>query len=225
MNRILKIVIVLCLTIATQTNAQEAKDELGTWYILASNNKITDQIDIQAQTQFRFYELASEIQQFKIRLGGTYQFSETFKAGLGYAYFNNDFSYLSETPENFNEQRLVVDAHLFQNLYKFKLQHRYRFEQRYLEDREDTSWLRYMLKANYKYSGKIAFDVYDEVFLNLNGDSFFAQNWIGAGVSYTFTTLIKARLGYQNIQTEGDDFNRILLGISFTPDFRKVENN
>lgn len=221
LNRILLIAVLIIN--CQHLISQEAKNELGTWYILASNSKVTDNIDVQAQTQFRFYEIASELQQFKIRVGGTYQFSDSFKAGLGYAYFINDPSYLTEMPENFNEHRLVVDAHLAQGFKKFKLQHRYRFEQRFLEDREDTAWLRYMLKAVYKYSGKITLDAYDEVFFNLQGDNVFAQNWLGAGMSYTFTTLIKARVGFQNIQTEGDDFNRILLSLTFTPDFRNFD--
>ena len=223
MKRLIKLTLVLCLTIVAQTNAQEAKDELGTWYILASNSKITDNIDFQAQTQLRYYELSNELQQFKIRFGATYQFSNSLKAGLGYGFFINDLSYLSELPENFNEHRLVIDAHLTNNLSKFKVLHRYRFEQRFLENRDDAAFLRYQIKAVYQYSGKISFDAYDEVFFNLQGDDFFAQNWLGAGISYTFTTLIKARIGYQNIQTEGDDFNRLLVSLIFTPDFRNFD--
>ncbi|GEQ85921.1 hypothetical protein ULMS_14290 [Patiriisocius marinistellae] len=205
--------------------AQEnPKDELGTWYILASNSKISEKINVQLQTQFRFYELASELQQFKIRTGVTYKVNNTVMFGAGYGYFLNDPSYLSETPENFNEHRLVLDGHLRNKFTKLTLNHRYRYEHRFFDGGMDSSgWMRYMLKASYPINEKVAIDLYDEVFINVQGTDNFAQNWIGGGVSYKINDLINTRLGYQNIQTSGIDFDRLLISLTFKPDFTKAD--
>ena len=91
----IKKVILIALSCTTfnlfaQNNPEE---ELGAWYIFATNTKLTDNFSIQAQTQMRYYELLNEVQQFKIRVGGTYQFAKGFSGSLGYAYFRNDPSY------------------------------------------------------------------------------------------------------------------------------------
>jgi hypothetical protein len=222
---LLATLVIIALGINTIHAQDPAEDEFGAWYIIATNNTISDKISIQAQTQFRFYELASELQQFKIRLGGTYRFSEKVSAALGYGYFRNDPSYMLEMPENFDEHRLVTDVNFFGSLGAVKLRHRYRMENRFFSNDIDTStWLRYMLKLSYPINAKWTIDLYDEVFLNVE-QPVFAQNWIGAGLTYAIADAIKTRIGYQKIQFEGADFDRLLVGITFSTDFRKNETN
>ncbi|WP_203292684.1 DUF2490 domain-containing protein [Luteirhabdus pelagi] len=207
----------LCLLLTNfQTQAQE--DEVGAWYIVASNSKLSEKFSFQLQTQFRFYELASEIEQFKIRTSGTYKFNEKVSASLGYAYFRNDPSYLMETPEEFDEHRLVEDAHLSSSWGKLGIKHRYRMEHRFFPTRDPLHWARYMLKLTYPLGGSFSADVYDEVFINLQ-KPLFGQNWFGGGISYKASDLLKVRVGYQNITFENAALDRLLVGITFTPDF------
>ena len=216
-NVLLVALFMLGISVYGQNNLPQNK--LGAWYILASNSKISEKVNVQLQTQFRFYEVLNDLQQFKIRSGVTYAVLPSFKLGLGYGYFRNDPSYASEIPKSFNEHRIVLDGHLSQKLAKIGINHRYRFEQRYLEDRDHSAWMRYMLKGSYPLSEKMNVDVYDEVFLNVSGNQTFMQNWLGGGVSYAINSRLKGRLGFQNIQTPGPDFNRVLMSLTFNPDF------
>jgi len=223
MNKRMIWMAVFLLSLVTYGQNEQPQDELGAWYILASNSKVSEKINVQLQTQFRYYEVLDDLQQFKIRTGVTYAILPSFKLGLGYGYFRNDPSFASDIPENFDEHRIVLDGHLSQKLGKVGINHRYRFEQRYLEDLDHTAWMRYMLKLSYPLSEKLGVDVYDEVFLNISGDQTFAQNWIGVGLSYKINNLISTRMGYQSIQTPGADFNRLLVSLTFKPDFSTTE--
>ncbi|WP_432410375.1 DUF2490 domain-containing protein [Rasiella sp. SM2506] len=216
---------ILLFSFTTNSLAQQdPSDELGVWYILASNSKISEKVSFQLQTQFRFYELVSEIQQFKIRTGVKYRIMEGLSAGIGYAYFRNDFSYLSEIPPSFDEHRIVEDIYLDHNVGKVKVDHRARLENRFIVNNGETDtrhWFRYMAKFTYPFSDAWSADVYNEIWLNVGDEPTFAQNWFGVGAGYKFSNFIKSRVGYQRIHLDGPDFDRLLLEITFTPDFSK----
>lgn len=205
-----------------RVNSQDTgAGKLGSWYILASNSKVSEKIEIQAEMQLRLFEFASQLQQFKFRTGATYLLSDQFKIGAGYAYFNNDFSFDSKIPEAFDEHRLVLDGFMFNAIKKLKISHRYRLEHRMFAIVSSTTWLRYMLKANYPLSTRVNLDVYDEIFFNLDGNHTFSQNWLGGGVSYHINDVISSRIGFQSIKISNAYFERILFTLLFTPNFIK----
>jgi hypothetical protein len=220
----LMIALILCLGWGSQTFSQNTEfDKLGAWYILASNSTISDQVSIQFQTQLRYFELASEIQQFKIRTGATYKANEGLAFALGYAYFRNDFSYQSDVPPSFDEHRIVEDILLNHSLGKLKINHRLRLENRFIVQNGDTDvrhWYRQMIRFSLPLHEQWTGDLYNEIWLNLD-EPVFAQNWLGGGLTYTINELIKTRVGYQRIILDGPDFDRLLFQLTFTPDFRK----
>lgn len=212
------------LTFLNGNAQQDPSDELGVWYILASNSKVSEKVSVQLQTQVRFYELVSEIQQFKIRTGVKYRIMEGLSAGVGYAYFRNDFSYLSENPPSFNEHRIVEDIYLDHHIGKAKIDHRARLENRFIVINGDTDtrhWFRYLAQFTFPFLDKWSADVYNEIWLNVGDEPTFAQNWVGIGLGYKFSKLVKSRVGYQKIHLDGPDFDRLLVAITFTPDFSK----
>lgn len=219
------IVAILFFSFTTSSIAQQdASKELGAWYILASNSKVSEKFSFQLQTQFRFFELTSEVQQFKIRSGAKYRIMEGLSAGIGYAYFRNDFSYLSETPPSFDEHRIVEDIYLDHAIGNIKVDHRARLENRFIVENGETDtrhWFRYMGKITFPFMDVWSVDMYNEIWLNVGDEPTFAQNWFGVGLGYTFNNLIKSRVGYQRIHLDGPDFDRLLLQLTFTPDFSK----
>lgn len=219
------VVAILLLSFTTHTNAQQnPNDELGAWYIIASNSNVSKKLSVQLQTQFRFFELARELQQFKIRTGAKYRIMEGLSAGIGYVYLRNDFSYLSENPPSFDEHRIVEDIYLDHALGKARIDHRIRLENRFIVTNGATdtrNWFRYMGTFTFPFLDVWSADIYNEIWLNVGDEPTFAQNWFGVGLGYKFSTLIKSRIGYQRIHLDGPDFNRILLEIAFTPDFSK----
>lgn len=217
------ILITLCCITFNLFAQNNPEEELGAWYIFATNTKLTDNFSIQAQTQMRYYELLSEVQQFKIRVGGTYQFAKGFSGSLGYAYFRNDPSYLSEIPADFDEHRIYEVITFKNNLSPLKLTHRYMAEHRFFSNNNDVShWMRYMLKIDIPLNEKWNLDIYDEIFLNLQKPNF-AQNWLGGGISYAFCKSWKVRTGYFHQHFENQDFNRMVLALIWNIDLRKTK--
>jgi len=207
----------------SESNQANEFEELGSWYILSSSTKLSENWSVSAQTQFRFFELANEIQQFKIRTGAKYKIMDGLSVGLQYAYFRNDFSYLSDERTPFDEHRIVEDIYLSQKLGKASINHRARLENRFVIENGDTdfiNWFRYMVKVAHPLSDKLTADMYNEIWLNLQ-EPIFAQNWLGAGLSYKINELLKARMGYQRIHLTGPDFDRLLLQLNFSLDFSK----
>ncbi len=217
--------VTLFLFFCLSFNAQEnASNSVGTWYIFATNTKVSQKFSLQAQTQLRAYELASELQQFKFRIGGTYQIVKGFSGGLGYAYFRNDPSYLNDFPVNFDEHR-IYEVFTFKNIiYPINLTHRYMSEHRFFNNNEDVShWIRYMLEIDIQINSKWTIDIYDEVFLNLQKPNF-AQNWLGGGISYSINEAWKVRTGYFHIHTENAGFNRMVLAAIWNINLTKTES-
>lgn len=221
-------VFILLFSFTTHCFAQQDPNpskELGAWYILASNSKVSEKLSFQLQTQFRFFELTNEIQQFKIRTGAKYRIMEGLSAGIGYVYLRNDFSYLSDNPPSFDEHRIVEDIYVDQRIGNVNVDHRIRLENRFIvvDGNTDTRhWFRYMGKFTFPFLDVWSADIYNEIWLNVGEEPTFAQNWFGVGLGYKFNTLIKSRIGYQRIHLDGPDFDRILLQITFTPNFSKM---
>ncbi len=203
---------------------EEAEDQLGAWYIIGSSNKVADKWTVTAEVQFRYYEIAGEIERFKARVGLKYNFNKNVSARVGHAYFRVDPSYLGDLPKNFDEHRIYEEVTVQNLLGKFRLSHRYRLEHRFfsVDEIETSHFIRYMVQLVYPLTEKVSLDLYDEVFLNAE-QPFFALNWLGGGVSYQISAPIKVRLGYFRDSRDGPDFDRLMLSINFKTDLRRKE--
>lgn len=202
-------------------------EELGSWYIFSSNSSLSEKWSVQVQTQLRYFELASEIQQFKIRAQGTFKITEGLSVSGGYAYFRNDFSYLSETPPSFDEHRIVEDILLRHQLSQLKIRHRYRLENRFIVRNGTTdfrNWFRYDLQLVYPLTEQWSVDAYNEIWLNVGDEPTFAQDWLGTGITYQINELLKTRLGYQRIILDGPDFDRLIFQLHFSLDFSEKKS-
>lgn len=183
-------------------HSQDAQEELGIWYKLGINSRLTEKLTIGAQSQLRLYELADEQQQIKFRTGITYTLNPKIKFVLGYAYFETDPSYLVDTPSSFIEQRIYEDVIVKNNLQKLGISHRYRIEHRFFNfpgnSNRTTHWMRYQITFSYPLTKRLKADIYDEIFINLQ-EPLFGQNWIGGGLTYALSDMISARGGYFRI--------------------------
>ena len=117
---------------------------------------------------------------------------------LGYGFIDSRNKVI-ETNEilKVNEHRIYQQFISKQAIGKIKIQHRYRFEQRFIED---DFKLRYryflslkipLLKTNKKYY----FSAYNEIFINATGENTFDRNRIYGGLGYQLNSNIKLRIG------------------------------
>ncbi len=122
---------------------------------------------------------------------------------LGYGYILSE-NYLGNTnqKERVNEHRIYQQFITKQNIKNVKIQHRYRFEQRFIE-KDFKLRLRYFLGINIPLSKKEIIDKsfylsgYNEIFLNTEKDVF-DRNRLYGGLGFRLNSSLRFELGYMN---------------------------
>lgn len=209
------------------TNAQETgEDEWGAWYMYFGTNQVTDKLSIHTEAQFRFYEVTSTFNQLLLRTGLNYHISDNAIATLGYGYINTDGTF-EDIPdeENSNEHRIFQQFILKNTVGKFKFEHRYRLEQRFISTQLDDFTehrARYRLQLTYPINEKWFLNAYDEVFINLQ-EPIFGQNRLYGAIGYNVQKNFSVQLGYLKNHFTGINFDRLQLGVFYNIDFRKKE--
>lgn len=183
--------------------AQES--DLGNWLIYIGDKKINDKWDIHHEVQYRNYNAIGDLEQLLLRGGIGYTFNERKNnVLLGYGFIRS---------ENYNpldeENKLIVNEHRVfqqfiskQKINRVKLTHRYRFEQRFVEDIFKMRG-RYFLSINIPLNPKdqekqnLYLSIYDELFINTD-PGLFDRNRIFGGLGYRFNEKVRVELGYMS---------------------------
>lgn len=215
-----KIIYVILVLSALKTFAQSnPENKLGVWYAYGGSHKVAEKITLKTQAQFRFFDLANDLQQLMLRAGVNYKFNNVFSGYFGYAYFNTDATFDIDGGDA-REHRLVEDLNINYKHSKFGIAHRFRFEQRFFEN-DTRNWFRYQLGINHPITNTLSAYVYDEVFLNFQGNSY-SQNWFGIGLKHKISKTLKVQLGYHNISLNGGaNFHRLIAGIAISTNHTK----
>ncbi len=218
-NHIFKIIYISFLVCCTSILAQENPEKkLGTWYMYGGSHTLSENWKIKSLAHFRMFEPVSELQQSLLRFGANYKINKTLSVTAGYAYLDTDATYKQEGG-TFGEHRIYEDFIIDHLVTKLKFNHRFRLEHRFFET-ETQHWIRYQLAASYPLNNKWSTYLFDEVFLNFQGDTF-AQNWLGAGIAYKLSKEVKVKAGYMNIAQNNTNFNRLQIGIVIATDHQK----
>ena len=209
----------LCLS------AQEnGEDKLGAWYMYFGLNRVSDRLSIHTEAQFRYWEVASNFNQMLLRTGLNYHINDEAMATLGYAYISTDVTF-EELPgeENFKEHRIFQQFILKNEVWKLLFEHRYRFEQRFIDfgDSNDTRYrARYRLQLTLPVTELLFINIYNEIFLNLQGNVF-DQNRLYAALGFKLSPVTSIQVGYLKNHFPSAHFDRLQLGFFINPDFRK----
>ncbi|MDO6595721.1 DUF2490 domain-containing protein [Oceanihabitans sp. 2_MG-2023] len=203
--------------------ASSQESNLGNWLIYIGNKKLNNTWNIHHEVQYRNYDAIGDLEQLLLRTGLGYTFNESKNnILLGYGYILSE-NYIGETDEKVtvNEHRIFQQFTSKQNIGKLKLNHRYRFEQRFVED-DFKMRVRYFLGFNYplqnKEEGKnpLYLSAYNEVFLNTESDVF-DRNRVYGGLGYKFSENLKLELGYMNqfFENSGRDQINLIAFVNF----------
>ena len=214
------VALTLLLALPHFINAQESN--FGNWLIYIGDKKLNSKWNIHNEIQYRNYNAIGDLEQLLLRTGLGYTFNERKNnVLLGYGYILSK-NYLNESDEKetVNEHRIFQQFISKQKIGRLELMHRYRFEQRFVEE-DFKLRFRYFLGINFPLTGKILapknpyLSVYNEIFLNTK-TTIFDRNRLYGGIGYIFNDNIKLELGYMNqfFETYSRDQLNIILFVN-----------
>ncbi|KAA5827583.1 DUF2490 domain-containing protein [Algibacter amylolyticus] len=220
-NNIVLVALAVLFVLPNFVVAQES--DFGNWLIYIGNKKLDSKWNIHNEIQYRNYNAVGDLEQLLLRTGLGYTFNESKNnILLGYGYILSE-NYINDTDEKIsvNEHRIFQQFTSKQSVGRVKLNHRYRFEQRFVED-DFKMRFRYFLGLSIPLTvqaenlTKLYFSAYNEIFLNTKS-SVFDRNRVYGGLGYHLNKNIRIEAGYMNqfFETSGRDQFNIITFINF----------
>lgn len=206
--------------IGTSFSQKIISNQNHAWVTYLGNHKITSKWGIHTEYQWRREDGFTNWQQSLMRLGVDYYVSPTLSATAGYGWIIT-FPY-GDQPigHQFNENRIWEQVNMKTKFGRFEVQHRYRLEQRFLENwvkgsdgfytKSDNLFrqrIRYRAMVLVPLSKKEMSD--NTLFLNLNDEPFIGfgkgigknildQNRFNAALGWRFNKDFNVQVGYLN---------------------------
>ena len=226
-KRLVYIFTIVAFLVPNISNAQETNDELGAWYMYFYNTTFKDSPwGIQGDLQYRNWNLGGDLEQLLIRSGVTYQPKNTqIKFTLGYG--NITTGVIGSSDATSGEHRVYQEA-----LYPVKFgnriytNHRFRYEQRFVEKQDLRTRYRYNLFVNVPLNKNtlekkaIYLALYNEIFINGQRDignnnsvEIFDRNRAYAALGYVIKNGLRVQLGIMNQTTDSQGKNQLQLSL------------
>ncbi|CAM3050795.1 DUF2490 domain-containing protein [Chryseobacterium flavum] len=192
------------------------KSDLGAWYMYFGNNKISKKLNLHNEIQYRNFDAAGDLEQLLIRTGIGYDLTENNNnVLLGYGFILSQPYVNGEKKENI-EHRIFQQFITKQKFGRFNFQHRYRLEERFLQD-DFRMRFRYMLGLNIPITQKdmlpktLYASVYNEIFLHFNS-SVFDRNRVYGALGYVINKNMRIEAGYMNQIQENKNRGQVQIG-------------
>tara|TARA_B100000767_G_scaffold140977_1_gene133183 strand:- start:154 stop:756 length:603 start_codon:yes stop_codon:yes gene_type:complete len=193
---------------------QAQGSDVGNWLIYIGNKKVNSKFNLHNEIQYRNYDAIGDLEQLLLRTGLGYTFKDnSSNLLLGYGYIVSE-NYKDENEKYaINEHRIFQQFTSSQTIGSIKIQHRYRFEQRFVA-LDFNQRFRYFVSFNIplkiKKNTQTYLSVYNEIFLNTNSPVF-DRNRLYGGIGYNINNNIRVEIGYMNQFFE--KYNRDQLNI------------
>lgn len=177
--------------------------DFGNWLIYIGNKDLGSKFNLAHEIQYRNYNAVGDLEQLLIRGGLGYDLSDNANILAGYGFIQSE-NYIGSTDEKVGvtEHRIYQQFTTKKKVGKVGFHHRYRFEQRFVEDNFRLRFryflgLRFPLKSFNEGKQSLYFSVYDEIFLNTVADVF-DRNRLYGGIGYEFSPAARLQIGYLN---------------------------
>jgi hypothetical protein len=207
----------LMLGLPNSFNAQNS--EFGNWLIYIGNKHLNTKWNIHNEVQYRNYNAIGDLEQLLLRTGLGFSFNEgKNNLLLGYGYIlSENYTGITDEKISINEHRIFQQFISKQSIGSIKLNHRYRFEQRFVET-DFKMRFRYFLSLNVpvKASSRYYFSAYNEIFLNTDS-AIFDRNRLYGGIGFQMNKNMKIEVGYMNqfFETTSRDQLNIITFLNF----------
>ena len=218
------ILLSVILLLITRIGVSQDSD-FGNWIIYFGNKQINEKWNWHHEVQYRNYDAIGDLEQLLLRTGIGYNLSENNNnVLLGYGFIASE-NYVGNSDDkvSVNEHRIYQQFITKQSIGSVKLSHRYRFEQRFVED-DFRMRFRYFLSFNipiFKSEEEDALQkwylsIYNEIFLNTES-SIFDRNRLYGGLGYRLNKSVRFELGYMNqfFETSSRDQLNIITFVNF----------
>ena len=202
-------------------NGHSQTSDFGNWLIYFGNKKLSNGWNIHNEVQHRNYNAIGDLEQLLLRTGiGKNLSPNNNNVLIGYGFIHSqNYSDIDDDKRLVNEHRLFQQYITFQRMERIQLQHRYRFEQRWVEGQDFRLRFRYFLSCNIALSNPGMVDktwyasMYNEIFIN-NNNTLFDRNRLYGGLGYRVNDNLRFEIGYMN-QFLGDNQRDQLNVITF----------
>jgi hypothetical protein len=187
------------------------------WGLLLNKLYFTDKLYIENELHWRRAAWGAVPQQFLVRPSINYEFKDAITLSLGYTFFQNDPYGEFPDPIPTQEHNIWEQLQFKHSSGRFTFRHRYRLEQRFTtkvaHDSSDvyhpdgfkfSQRLRYRLTTIFtiknfeKNKTKLYAVAFDEIFIGLDWNGLFNQNWFLVGLGYSFNQYGDIQIGYMN---------------------------
>jgi len=218
-----KIIATLTFMLVLPFYGLSQNSDLGNWLIYIGSKELKNGWNIHNEVQYRNYDAVGDLEQLLLRTGLGYNLTENNNnLLLGYGYILSE-NYVGETDQkvSVNEHRIFQQFTTKQKVGVLNLSHRYRFEQRFVEDHFKMRF-RYFLGLKIPLQNKadgnnpLYLSAYNEIFLNTKSE-IFDRNRLYGGLGYQFSKQLRLELGYMNqfFETSGRDQINIMAFVNF----------
>jgi len=193
----------LALLLPILSTAQDSN--LGNWLLYIGNKKLNSKWNWHHEVQYRNYNAVGDLEQLLLRTGIGYNLTPTngnLLLGYGFIHSQNYTGFL-DLKQKVNEHRVFQQLITRDAIGRVGIQHRYRFEQRWIEDTDFKMRFRYFLSLNVplnhtRMQEKTWYaSAYNEIFLN-HKQIIFDRNRLYLGLGFRLNKMAKFELGYMN---------------------------
>ena len=202
-------------TIVAQNN------NLGGWLMYFGDATVKNSsFKLNYEAQHRNFDIYSDLNQLLLRGSVQYTGIENLNLAMGYAYVITEKASKPNSP--FYENRIFQELVTKQPFGKITLKHRFRFEQRFFDNQDFRTRLRYQLDLTvplYKGEKGNSFyaNAYNEIFINTNKtetvQNVFDRNRVSAGLGYRFNKSFAIQTAYMSQLFEKGNERQLTLGL------------
>ncbi len=228
MNWICRVVITVSIVMGTSIGfSQVDEGELGAWYMYFFNTTFKESPwGVQGDLQLRNWNIGGDLEQLLLRSGVTYSPKNAkIKFTLGYG---------DITTGSFGSDRTTVhESRIYQEALfpvtigrRFHMNHRIRYEQRFVDNQDFRTRYRYNLFLNIALTSQkikkntLYLALYNEIFINGqrnigNGNTVqvFDRNRFYVALGYAILDNLKIQAGLMNQTTNGWKKNQLQLSL------------
>mgnify|MGYP001821351080 CR=1 FL=1 len=212
---------------AVPARAQIDEEQLGAWYMYFFNTRIGDsRWGFQGDGQFRNWDMGGDLEQLLLRGGVTYSPGES-GVRLTFGYANITTGEFGPGDDTVKEDRIYQEALVPHRVAKrVYLNHRFRYEQRWVENQDFRTRFRYAIFVNVPLNqldlskGAVYLAFYDEIFVNGEqniGDgrrvNYFDRNRLYGAVGYSLTDRLRLQAGIMRQTSENLSKNQFQLSL------------